>query len=190
MKKIGLISGLCLLVISIGLNLFYLFDYYPKPIATNALNWNDEYSYTLAYPDSGASSIIVSMDENYKPQQYVEFDDVYNQILMTSEGIIISNETDSVVLKNDNGVLIEDVQAKQYNLESFITSDLLIGAGGELQVQKEVSASGVKDQELQTEVEYDYNIYQVYPLEYDEAFVIDGINYLPHDFDSLTLKKI
>lgn len=187
MKKLFIVT-VCLLIVSAGINLHYMFDYYPMPKEASALEWNPEFSYTLAYPDDESSSIIISSDENYNPQQYVKLDNVYKHVLMIDDGIIISNETESVKYTNEEGMLKEEGQTEFYDLGSFMSSELSIGAGSSLQVQKQIIASDIKNDEFNTKIS-DANIYQTYPLEYNKAFVIDGVNYIPHDFDSLTLRS-
>lgn len=188
MKNKVLMGTVFLLIISVVMNFVLIFDHYPMPKESSSLKWNENYSYTLAYPDDKSGSIIISIDEKYNPKQFLKLDGVYNQILMTSSGLIVSNDTGSVSFIVKDGVLEKDEKAPSYNLSNFITSELSIGVDG-LQVQKRVDASSIKDDTLKTEIKRNYDVFQIYPVKYEKAFVIDGVNYLPHDFDSIDLRN-
>lgn len=187
MKNKALMGTVFLLIISVVMNFVLIFDHYPMPKESSSLKWNENYAYTLAYPDDESGSIIISFDEKYNPKQYFKLDGVYKQILMTSNGLIVSNDTESISFAVKDGVLEKDEKAPSYNLSDFITSELSIGDG--LEVHKRVDASNIKDEALKTEIQRDFDIFQIYPVKYEKAFVIDGVNYIPRDFDSIDLHK-
>lgn len=188
-KDKKLLCVTCLLVFSLVLNFNYMFDYYPMPKETESLDWNSDYTYTLAYPDDKSESIIISIDKNNNPKQYVKLGGFYSQILMIDNGLIVSNEEKSIELKNKDGILEEVENSQFFDLGSFVESELIVGVMGELHLQKKVIANKVESEELEKEVLSDAAIYQTYPLKYEDAFVINGVNYIPRDFDNKELRE-
>lgn len=162
-----------------------------KPKLVSELSYDENGIYTLALSDyeNSQKTVIIGANEKNRAKQYIILNQKYEQILMTDTGMLLISGNDADYFKNIDGKLIQQKAISvPYNL---ITSELAVSNDGEMYVNKEIRSDKLSEQaqkQLQLNGEV-ISINKGYSMTYDEAFNINDENYIPRDFDELSLHQ-
>lgn len=181
-KKMMMIVVLLIVCLFLG---FLKLAQESNPKEVNNLDFNQNYAYTLAKTDGDKTKSIVVQFAGDKAEEYIKLEKNYENILMYKNGVVLINGTTGIVYANNNGELKEDHVVEIP--AGLISSELVVNDA--LSLSKTIKTSKLDQDEIKAlgDIRSDILFMFNYNFAYEDAFMIDEENYIPRDFDQLSL---